>query len=123
MSSIDNLFFKKAPFWEILLNICLVYVYQCLTDNGSMAKVKQIGIRLDADTLERLTALTQDGKLSQAQVITEAIEVLSANKPPAKDLIERLDTLAQNDAELKKVLGQIHDLLYQVLRNQQEKGS
>jgi predicted DNA-binding protein len=88
-----------------------------------MAKVKQIGIRLDAETLEKLTALTQNGKLSQAQVITEAIEVLSSNKPPAKDLLERLDTLAENDTELKKELGQIHDLLYQVLHNQQEKGS
>jgi predicted DNA-binding protein len=43
-----------------------------------MAKVKQIGIRLDAETLEKLTSLTQDGKYSQAQVITEAIEVLSS---------------------------------------------
>jgi hypothetical protein len=84
-----------------------------------MAKVKQIGIRLDAETLEKLTALTQGGKLSQAQVITEAIEVLSSNKPPTTDLLERLDTLTQNDEALKNGLDELKTLITQVLKNQQ----
>jgi predicted DNA-binding protein len=85
-----------------------------------MAKVKQIGIRLDAETLEKLTALTQNGKLSQAQVITEAIEVLSSNKPPADNLLERLDALAQNDESLKIGLDELRTLITQVLKNQQK---
>jgi predicted DNA-binding protein len=85
-----------------------------------MAKVKQIGIRLDAETLEKLTTLTQGGKLSQAQVITEAIEILSSNNPPTDDLLKRLDALAENDAALKAGVDELRTLITQVLKNQQK---
>jgi hypothetical protein len=82
---------------------------------------KQVGFRLQLETIDKLNALVAKEGKTQAKVIDQALTAYASGSLSDKDLLERLDTLAENDAELKKELGQIHDLLYQVLHNQQER--
>jgi predicted DNA-binding protein len=92
-----------------------------------MAKLFNMRASSEFDSLlEKLS--DQLGGKPKSQIVEEAVRVFAttarseiSNKDAIEELTRRLDTLAENDAELKKELGQIHDLLYQVLHNQQEK--
>jgi predicted DNA-binding protein len=82
---------------------------------------KQVGFRLQLETIEKLNDLVAKEGKTQAKVIDLALTAYADGSLSDKDLLERLDSLAADNAELKKELGQIHDLLYQVLHNQQER--
>jgi predicted transcriptional regulator len=69
---------------------------------------------------ERLEKLSKLVGKNKTQYMVEAVNAYATGNLPDTALLDRLDALAENDAELKKELGQIHDLLYQVLHNQQK---
>lgn len=94
-----------------------------------MEKDKALNMRISNQFYDLLQKLSdQLGGKPKSQIVEEAVRVFAttarseiSNKDAIEELTKRLETLAENDVELKKELGQIHDLLYQVLHNQQDR--
>jgi SOS-response transcriptional repressor LexA len=80
---------------------------------------KQVGFRLQLNTIEKLNALVAKEGKSQAKVIDTALTAYASGVISDKELINRLDALAADNEALKKGIDELRTLVTQVLKNQQ----
>jgi predicted DNA-binding protein len=72
------------------------------------------------DFKEKLEKLSKSVGKNKTQYMVEAVNAYAAGNLSDTVLLERLDTLAQNDETLKNGLDVLRTLIAQVLKNQQK---
>jgi predicted DNA-binding protein len=74
---------------------------------------------LQLETIDKLNALVAKEGKTQAKVIDQALTAYASGSLSDKDLLERLDALAENDDKIQKSIEELRPILTAALKELQ----